>query len=145
VPYAIFPRLDIVTANAALTAAGLPRRGSLSGLYEVFDLLCLGIIAVLGRGLLGAWRSRGSGLRAMSKPRLVFTLWRELLVPLALLVEVPRRLGGGATILLRSDVGLVVLCWVILGLSAFFVRVLSPLRRTEHDQPEAARHALQPT
>jgi CubicO group peptidase (beta-lactamase class C family) len=145
VPYAIFPRLDIVTANAALTAAGLPRRGSLSGLYEVFDLLCLGIIAVLGRGLLGAWRSRGSGLRAMSKPRLLFTLWRELLVPLALLVEVPRRLGGGATILLRSDVGPVVLCWVILGLSAFFVRVLSPRRRTEHDEPEAARHALQPT
>ena len=145
VPYAIFPRLDIVTANAALTAAGLPRRGSLSGLYEVFDLLCLGIIAVLARGLLVAWRNRGRGLREMSRLRRLFTLWRELLVPLALLVEVPRRLGGGPTILLHSDVGLVVLCWVTLGLAAFLIRVVPPRRRPAQDHPEAARQALQST
>ena len=130
VPYEVFPRLDIVTANAAMTAAGLPRRGNLSGLYEVFDLLALAILAILVRSLLRAWRHRGNGLRDMSRPRLLFTLWRELLVPVALLVEVPRRLGGGPGALLGSDVGLVVLCWVVLGLGAFVVRVLPWRGRT---------------
>jgi CubicO group peptidase (beta-lactamase class C family) len=138
VPYEVFPRLDIVTANAAMTAAGLPRRGNLSGLYEVFDMFALAILVVLGRLLLRAWRHRGSGLRELSRPRLLFTVWRELVVPIALLVEMPRRLGGGPTVLLRSDVGVVVLCWVILGLGAFVVRVLPWGRRpSQGESPEA--------
>jgi CubicO group peptidase (beta-lactamase class C family) len=145
IPYEVFPRLDIVTANAAMTAAGLPRRGNLSGLYEVFDLLAIAILAVLGRLLLRAWRHRASGLRGMSRPRLLFTLWRELVVPIALLVEVPRRLGGGPTVLLRSDVGLVVLCWVILGLGAFVVRVLPWRRRTMQEEPREAGYVSQST
>jgi hypothetical protein len=114
-----------VTANAALTAAGLPRRGSLSGLYEVFDLLTVGLLALLVRNLRRAWRDRGTALRALSRPRLLFVLWRELLVPVLLLVEVPHRLGGGPIVLLHSDVGLVVLCWIALALAAFAVRTLT--------------------
>jgi CubicO group peptidase (beta-lactamase class C family) len=139
VVYEVFPRLDVVTSNAAMTAAGLPRQGNLSGLYEVFDLLALVILGLLVRVLLGAWRSRGSGLRGMSWPRLLFTLWRELLVPFVLLLEVPHRLGGGPAVLLRSDVGVVVLCWVILALGAFVLRFTPRRQGTEAAVAPAVR------
>jgi hypothetical protein len=56
-------------------------------------------------------------------------------------VEVPRRLGGGPTVLLRSDVGVVVLCWAILALGAFVVRVSPWRRRATQEQTREARYA----
>jgi hypothetical protein len=113
--YEIAHRPDLIGLAAFELLEGHQPGGTLASLYQVFDALCLAVIAYLGWRLARVVRNARRG--DLSSPRplgrrwlgVVWLVWLDLVVPVEILVTVPRLLGAPWWTLVRTDVGLVAL------------------------------------
>ncbi len=122
--YFLIPKFDLLALNAAAVATGADPQGTVRGLYLVIDLLLAAILFAYARAFVRVLRRRAPGLTGQSRPRKAFTLWRELVAPVLLVVELPRLLGFGWPVLIRSDLGLSLAILAALGLGTLAARLV---------------------
>ena len=121
--YFLIPKFDLLALNAAAVATGAAPQGTVRGLYIVIDVLLAAMLFAYARAFIRVLRRRTPGLVGQSAPRKAFTLWREFIAPVLLLVELPRLLGFGWPVLLRSDLGLALAIVAALGLGTLLGRL----------------------
>jgi CubicO group peptidase (beta-lactamase class C family) len=121
--YFLLPKFDLVALNAAAIASGAAPQGTVRGLYIVVDLLLALMLFVYARSLVRVLSRRTPGLVGESWPRKAFTLWRELVAPVLLVLELPRLFGFPWPVLIRSDLGLSLALVAILGVATFVARL----------------------
>ena len=84
------PRFDLLAMNVTgIAADGTAPSGLVEGFYLIFDLLAVAALALYTTVLVRVLRSRPSGLAPRPWYRLAFTLWREIFVPLVILLRLP--------------------------------------------------------
>jgi CubicO group peptidase (beta-lactamase class C family) len=122
--YFLIPKFDLVALNAAAIASDATPQGTIRGLYLVVDLLLALMLFVYGRVLFRVVRLRVPGFAGQSRPRKAFTLWRELVAPVLLIIELPRLLGFPWPVLIQSDLGLSLAVVATLGASTLVARLV---------------------
>jgi CubicO group peptidase (beta-lactamase class C family) len=122
--YFLIPKFDLLALNAAAIASEAPPQGTVRGLYLVIDVLLALMLFVYARAFVRVLRRRTPGLIGQSRPRRAFTIWRELVAPVLLIIELPRLLGFGWPVLIGSDLGLSLALVATLGVGTFIARLL---------------------
>jgi CubicO group peptidase (beta-lactamase class C family) len=121
--YFLIPKFDLVALNAAAIASDAPPQGTVRGLYLVIDVLLALMLFVYARAFVRVIRRRSPGLVGQSRPRRAFTVWRELVAPVLLVIELPRLLGFGWPVLIGSDLGLALAVVATLGIASMLARL----------------------
>lgn len=119
--YSMVARIDVIADGIAARLAGTPEPGTLSGLYYAFDAIVVLFAALQLRTFVRLAR-RPAGMPS-HKSRFGFWLaeialpiWRELIVPIGILVGLPAILGAPWVNLAGTDVG----AW-LLGFAIFLL------------------------
>ena len=139
--YELFQKTSTIGLSATERMAGLPPTGTLEGFYLVFDLAILALFAMMLRGLFRAGKAARDNNpteahhgRAWTFGVGVLRLYLDLIVPLAILWRAPAILAAPWWILVRIDVGLVLLAFSILRLATGVVRVVGWARSRSRRQ-----------
>jgi CubicO group peptidase (beta-lactamase class C family) len=122
--YFLIPKFDLLALNAAAVATGAAPQGTVRGLYLVIDLLLAAMLFGYARAFARVLRRRTPGLIGASRPRKAFIVWRELVAPVLLFLELPRLLGFGWPVLIQSDLGLSLAIVAALGLGTLVARLV---------------------
>lgn len=122
--YFLLPRFDLLALNAAAIASDAAPQGTVRGMYVIVDLLLALMLFVFGRAFVRVLRRRTPGLVGQSRPRMAFTLWREVLVPVLLVLELPRLFGFPWPVLIESDLGLCLALVATLGAATMVARLV---------------------
>jgi CubicO group peptidase (beta-lactamase class C family) len=119
------PKFDLLAMNVATIAAhGAPATGLVEGLYLIFDLLAVAVLLAYAIVLVRVLRTRRSGLTGRPWYRRAVTVWREAVVPPAILIRLPGAFGESWATLVRGDVGLVAAGVAVVGLGTMTARVV---------------------
>jgi CubicO group peptidase (beta-lactamase class C family) len=121
--YFLIPKFDLLALNAAAIASDAKPQGTVRGLYIVIDLLLALMLFAYGRALVRVIRRRSAGFVGQSRPRRAFTVWRELLAPVLLVIELPRLIGFPWPVLIQSDLGLSLALVATLGAGTLVARL----------------------
>jgi hypothetical protein len=140
--YYVVPKLDLVALNAVTLAAGGRTQGTLRGLYVVFDVCIALALFFYSRNLVRVVRPRTRGFAGGSRFATARGVWRELISPTVVLLGLPRYLGFGWPVLLRSDVGLAAACVAGLGLTTVALRLGFAAAR--HGERQDDRSGVEP-
>jgi CubicO group peptidase (beta-lactamase class C family) len=132
--YEVAHKPDLIGLAAFELLQGREPDGTLAALYPAFDMLCLAVIGYL------VWRFgrvvRDARRRALAPPRpwgrrsvgIAWTVWLGLVLPVEILIAMPRLLGAPWTTLIRIDVGLVAFLVVSLRLAIGAVYLAAAVR-----------------
>ena len=125
---ASIPKIDLAAMNAALIAGqGAPASGLVEGLYLIFDLVVVGSVLWYARSLARVLKRR---VRGYPRPvwRIAIAVWREVLIPVGIVVELPAVYSEPWSYLLTGDVGLSAALIAGLGIATFLVRTANAIR-----------------
>jgi hypothetical protein len=141
---ATIPRFDLLAMNvAAIAADGSAPAGLIEGFYLIFDVTALAVLALYLVILVRLLGSRDPGLAGRPWYRRLLTAWREVVVPLVILLRLPDVFGQPWPTLIRGDVGLVTALVSLLGLTTMAARAVFALRRsTSPSRETSARHDI---
>jgi CubicO group peptidase (beta-lactamase class C family) len=146
--YELFQKTTTIGLSATERMAGLPPTGTLEGFYLVFDLAILVLFALMFRGLFRAVRAaRASSPRETRHGRAwtygmrVLRLYLDFLVPILILWRTPSLLAAPWWILVRIDVGLVLLVFAVLRLGTGMVRLVEWARSRNRETREQVQVA----
>jgi CubicO group peptidase (beta-lactamase class C family) len=121
----IIPKFDLLAMNvAAIATDGSAATGLVEGLYLVFDGLALAALLLYAIVLVRVLRSRQSGLAGRPWYRRSVTIWREIVVPVVILVRLPGLVGESWPALVRDDVGVAAALVSALGLATIAARAV---------------------
>jgi hypothetical protein len=134
--YQALARIDVIADNVASLLTNRPLAGTLAGLYLAFDALAVIALALVARNLIRVARGRRK-LRTgrLVRVRTVFfewivPIWRELWVPVAILLGVPAALGAPwFGNLLTVDIGQWLFAFALLLLASGTVRLALAILR----------------
>jgi hypothetical protein len=123
------PKFDLLAMNiAAIATTGSAPQGMVEGYYLIFDLLAVAALGFYAVVLVRVLRRREPGLAGRSWFSRLVTAWRELVVPVVILVRLPDAFGEPWHTLTRSDVGLVAALVAALGLTTMAARAVFATR-----------------
>ncbi len=130
IPYEVFSKIDMIGLGALDQMLGHEPDGTLERLYPIVDVFLIVLVAVMLRGhlrLIGRVRHR-EGPGPSGGPRRVATIafhgYLDVIVPILLLVRVPDAMAAPWPVLVRTDVGLVVLVLVAVRLTGGGLRLV---------------------
>lgn len=137
IPYETFGKIDSIGIGALDQMLGRQPNGTLEHFYPVLDIVLLILLAYWLRGLVrlarrswhrepvaGPWRIRRIGALAIRS-------YLDLIIPVLLLLRVPGVFSAPWSAMVRTDVGLVILAFVVLRLADGGLRITGWLRRGE--------------
>ena len=129
--YELFQKTTTIGTAAAAKLAGLPATGTLEAFYPVFDIAVLALFAVMVRGLARAViaaRRSDAPSGPLLRPRTIATgilrLYLDWIVPLVILWRTPTFLAAPWSVLVRIDLGLVLLVFALIRLATGVVRLV---------------------
>jgi Beta-lactamase len=137
--YEFLARTDVIADNVASMLLGLPLGGTLAGLYIGFDIAALLIVALALRNLIRLIRRgprRYTGRLARTRTiafNWVVPIWRELWVPIAIVVGLPVITGAPwSGNLVTTDLGqwLLVLAGILLATGVTRLTVQTHLKES---------------
>ena len=129
IPYEVFSKVDMIGFGALDQMLGREPDGTLERLYPIVDIFLLVLLAVMLRGHLRLVRRVRDRERPATHGRfrrmatIAFHGYLDLIVPVILLLRVPDAMAAPWPVLVRTDVGLVVLILVALRLSGGGLRL----------------------
>ena len=129
IPYEVFSKVDMIGFGALDQMLGREPDGTLERLYPIVDIFLLVLLAVTLRGHLRLVRRVRDRERPATHGRfrrmatVAFHGYLDLIVPVILLLRVPDAMAAPWPVLVRTDVGLVVLILVALRLSGGGLRL----------------------
>ena len=129
IPYEVFSKVDMIGFGALDQMLGREPDGTLERLYPIVDVFLLVLLAVMLRGHLRLVRRVRDRERPATHGRfrrmatIAFHGYLDLIVPVILLLRVPDAMAAPWPVLVRTDVGLVVLILVALRLSGGGLRL----------------------
>ena len=129
IPYEVFGKVDMIGLGALDQMLGREPDGTLERLYPIVDIFLLVLLAVMLRGHLRLVRRVRDRERPATHGRIrwlttiAFHGYLDLIVPVILLVRVPDAMAAPWPVLVRTDVGVVVLILVALRLSGGGLRL----------------------
>jgi hypothetical protein len=130
---------------AAIAAGDTPSSGFVTGFYLIFDLIALVALTLYLVILVRVIRTREPGLTGRPWYRRLVTVWRELVVPVVILIRLPDVFGEPWRTLVRGDVGLVAALVTTIGLATMTARAFfAPRPSTPPRSDTAARDDLAP-
>jgi CubicO group peptidase (beta-lactamase class C family) len=143
--YEFLSRMEVIADNVAAMLAQRPLAGTLTGLYTAFDVVAVLMLLLAARTLVRVLRRRRQPRRGrLKRVRTVLfdylvPLWRELLVPVAILVGLPIALAAPwLKNLLTTDVGQWLFALALLLLATGAGRVAA-LIRARRPSPQAGQ------
>ena len=144
---ATIPKFDLLAVNVAgIAADGSALVGLVEGFYLIFDVIAFAVLTLYLVILVRVIRSREPGLAGRPWYRRLVTAWRELVVPLVILLRLPDVFGQPWHTLIRGDVGLVAALISILGIATIVARAVFALRpSTAPHSKSSARDDVAPT
>jgi CubicO group peptidase (beta-lactamase class C family) len=129
--YELFQKTTTIGLSATERMAGLPPTGTLEGFYLVFDLAIVALFAVMLRGLFRAVKVARAADPGETRHGSAWTfgvrvlrLYLDFVVPLLILWRAPAFLAAPWWILVRIDVGLVLLVFAMLRLATGLVPLI---------------------
>lgn len=129
IPYEVFSKVDMIGFGALDRMLGREPDGTLERLYPIVDVFLVVLLAVMLRGHLQLLRRVRDRERPATHGRvrrmatIAFHGYLDLIVPVLLLLRVPDAMAAPWPVLVRTDVGLVVIVLVALRLSGGGLRV----------------------
>lgn len=129
IPYEVFSKVDMIGFGALDQMLGRQPDGTLEKFYPIVDLVLVIGLAMMIRGmfqLAGRVRQGGHPASHSRVRRLVgvaFHGYLDLIVPILLLLRVPVAFAAPWPILVRTDVGLVILIFAIVRLATGTLRL----------------------
>jgi hypothetical protein len=134
-------KFDLAALNAiSIAATGTAPSGLVQGFYVVFDLIVLAALFLYVRTLVRVVRG---GTRGYPKSwYTVLALWREVVVPVVIVVRLPSATGEPWGYMLTGDLGFAAGLVVALGVTTLAARVWfflrPPYAGSLHEAPEWA-------
>ncbi|MDX6365060.1 MAG: hypothetical protein QOK30_136 [Nocardioidaceae bacterium] len=130
----LIPKFDIAALNAtSIAAVGHASSGLVEGLYVIFDLVVAGALFIYSRTFVRVVKRR-----VRYYPRSWYSavaVWREVLVPAAVLLRLPGFYHESWNYLLTGDVGFCAALIATLGLTTLAARVVNGLRAHQAPLP----------
>lgn len=143
IPYETFGKIDSIGIGALDQILGRQPNGTLEHLYPVLDLALLVLLAFWVRGLVrlarSAWRRQPvtSPWRVRRIGALAIRSYLDVVIPVLLVLRVPDAFSAPWSAMIRTDVGVVILAFVILRLADGAIRVTGWWRRRAFRAAEA--------
>lgn len=137
IPYETFGKIDSIGIGALDQMLGRQPNGTLEHFYPVLDVVLLVLLAYWLRGL--ARQARRTWVREpVSRPwrvrrigALAIRSYLDVIIPILLLVRVPGVFSAPWSAMVRTDIGVVILVFVVLRLADGGLRVAGWWRRGE--------------
>ena len=130
--YSMLGRIDVIVDAVAAQLVGSAQPGTLAGLYIAFDAIVLVLAALQVRTLIRLLRTRGGRARHRNQAsKVIFEIivpaWRELVVPIGILIGLPAVFSAPWVNLVQTDVGVAALGMAILLLGTGVLRIAKTL------------------